>query len=75
MAWWQEMGYRAGRQLDDRYWLCLAEMIFTWRVMLCDTGTVYDFCCFEDLAEAQDCFEQWDGKGVPPGHWTRHHQA
>lgn len=73
--WWQQEGYLAGRPLDDHYWLCLTRMIFTWRVMLCDKGGVYDFCCFAQLADARACYDAWDGKGLPPGEWIRHHQS
>lgn len=72
-AWWEGHGYLAGRQIDDRHWLCMTPMIFTWRVMLCDKVSVLDFACYHTALEAMDAFEAWDGQGEPPGDWIRHH--
>jgi hypothetical protein len=71
--WWAEHGYVAGRQLDAQYWVCVAEMIFTWRLMLCDPGSVHDFYCYSSKGEALEAVAIWDGYTDPPGQWIRHH--
>lgn len=73
--WWSAHNFVAGRPLDDRYWLCVGRMIFTWRVMVCDEITVEDFCCFNSLFDAMHCYGEWDGTGLPPGDWNRHHRS
>ena len=74
LAWWHEHGYLAGRHLEDDLWLCVGRMIFTWRVMLCTTEMALEFYCYEDLTQAMQAYEQWDGRGENPvPGWTRHH--
>jgi hypothetical protein len=70
--WFIDNHYFAGRPPEGDLWLVVAEMIYTWRVMVCDDTTVYDFCCFQELRDAITCWAVWDGKGTPPGNWTRY---
>lgn len=70
--WWAEHGYLAGREIGGGLWMCVAPMIFTYRVMVCDPGSVYDHACYERLSDALEAYEQWDGQGQPPGPYTRY---
>ena len=41
--WWQEMGYFAGRQLEDGRWLCVAPLLFgRARLIVCDPMSIFD---------------------------------
>ncbi len=72
--WWRQHGYLAGRQIGEDLWLCVAPMLFTFRVMLCSEGYVHSFFCYEDLGLALAAFELWDGVGSNPIEgWTKHH--
>lgn len=72
-GFWQEQGYFAGRRLAGGTWLVIYRMAFTWRVGIADEEQWIDFCCFTELGDAIDCWLVWDGKGLPPGDWTRHY--
>jgi hypothetical protein len=76
-AWWQKEHYLAGRPLDVGAWLCVVEMLFTFRVMVCTPppfGGVQEFYCYPSLADAMACFDTWEGVGMNPVEgWTRHH--
>lgn len=76
-AWWQEQGYLYGRDIGDGMWICVAEMIFTWRLMLCTPDYVHDFYCYPktELPLALSAAAQWDGESEPLPGWTRHFGA
>lgn len=71
--WWQEHGYLAGKPIGGGLWICVARMLFTDRLLVCDEGSVYDFYCYEDRPLALEAFDLWDGTGEPLPGWTRHH--
>lgn len=73
--WWEKHGYLAGKPIQDGLWICLAPMIFTIRLMICDEGSVYDFYCYpqSNLGLAFAAFDEWDGKGKPIDGWLREH--
>ena len=73
--WWQKHGYLAGRPLEADFWLCVAPMLFTFRVMLCtEDAAGLAFYCYTHLDDAMRCFDTWDGKGPNPVEgWTRAH--
>lgn len=73
--WWMSHGYHAGKEIGDGLWICLAPMIFTYRLMVCDPTSVYNFYCYprEDFAYAMRAWDEWDGKSDPLPGWTRRH--
>jgi hypothetical protein len=73
--WWEEQGYLAGKEIGGGLWICLGRMIYTFRIMVCDPDSVYEFYCYPqtDLALAFNAFVDWDGKNEPFEGWTRHH--
>jgi hypothetical protein len=72
-SWWQDEGYLAGREIGGGLWICVARMLFTFRLMVCDPGFVHDFYCYPDLADVLLAFADWDGTGDPVDGWVRHH--
>lgn len=74
IEWWQKEKYLAGKQVEGDLWICLAKMMFTYRLMICDPGSVYEFYCYpyENLGRALDAFEKWDGHGDPIDGWVKH---
>lgn len=75
--WWQENGYLAGKDVGGGWWVCLAEMAYTYRVMLCTPLYVGEHYCYpkDDFDLALKAWIIWDGKNgeeVPDG-YTRHH--
>lgn len=75
-AWWERNGYLAGRPIGDGLWICLASMIFTNRLMVCDEWTVFDFWCYPHelgLSVAREAWSTWDGIGEPIEGWVRGH--
>lgn len=77
VLWWQRMGYLAGKEIGDGLWVCLAPMIYTWRLMVCTEVEVMEFWCYpsKDLARAIDAFTAFDGHGDPLAGWVRHHPS
>jgi hypothetical protein len=75
--WWVRHGYVAGKTVAGGHWVCLAPMIFTWRLMICTEYSVLDFYCYpgQDLPLAQAAFHAWDGLRDPLPGWVRHHGA
>lgn len=72
--WWEAHGYLRGREIGGGIWICLARMLFTYRVMLCTPLGVIEFYCYEDPALAEVAYAVWDGgKENPVFGWTRHH--
>ena len=76
--WWEAHGYLAGKCIDPDtdLWVCLAPMIFTYRLMLCTPTCVHGFACYEPrlgLAFAMAAFQKWDGRSAPPAGYTRIH--
>jgi len=77
-TWWEEHGYLRGKPIgDDGLWICLAKMMFTYRLMICTTDGVLDFYCYPRplLPIALAAFEVWDGEGHPIDGWVKHHGA
>ena len=74
-AWWQKHGYLAGKPIGNGMWVCIVEMIFTYRAMVCDEQWVGEFWCYspDRLGDLLGAFEEWDGTGPPLPNWTRHH--
>lgn len=72
-TWWQKNGYLRGKEIGGGLWVCLAPMIFTWRLMLCAEDFVYGFACYDKakLDLALEAFDAWDGTGLPLGGYTR----
>lgn len=70
--WWQEQGYLAGKEIGGDLWICLAPMLFTFRLMVCTTGFVHEFYCYPDLLEAMEAYHAWDGQGDPFDGWVKH---
>lgn len=73
-AWWEREGYIGGREIEDApgYWICVAPMTFTYRLMICTPQDVLDFYCYEQRADALAAFCSWDGESDPGGPYTRH---
>lgn len=80
--WWHTHGYLAGRQLcppdalNVELWLCVAPMLYTYRVMVCDPGSVYAFVCYPrtlGLDHALRAWQAWDGCSDPPPGYSRWH--
>ena len=71
-AWWKEQGYIYGRDIGDDMWICVAPMLFTFRLMLCTPGGVIDFYCYERMTDALDAAADWDGRSEPTG-WVKSH--
>lgn len=72
-TWWEENGYLAGKPLSDDIWICVAPMLFTFRLMICTTDYVFDFYCYPSLARALEAFNAWTGRGDPLDGWVKHH--
>lgn len=72
-TWWEQHGYLFGKELGDGLWVCLAPMIFTWRLMLCTPDSVLGFACYDkaNLQLAVDAYLAWDGTGLPLAGYTR----
>lgn len=72
--WWKEHGYIAGKAIEGGLWLCVAPMIYTLRMMICDETSVMEFWCYPKnrLGAVLIAFEGWDGKGPPMEGWTKH---
>jgi hypothetical protein len=83
--WWTKHGYLAGKQLtgDCRLplWLCVAEMAYTWRLMVCDQADagVHEFWCYPkekfSNAEVIVFMFEFDGNGDPHEGWVKHHPS
>ena len=76
VEWWQAHGYLAARELEGGLSVCLARMVYTYRVMVCDEGGVYQFCCYplEDISTAIVAWSIWDGTSEPVEGYTRWHR-
>ena len=71
--WWAGQGYIYGRDIGDGLWICVAPMLFTFRLMLCTTGYVLDFYCYERMTAALDAASDWDGRSEPAAGWLKAH--
>ena len=81
-TWWAAEGYLMGKEIEGSggLWICLAEMITTYRVMICSPppGAVYEFWCYpkgNGLAAAIIAFTHFDGEGDPLDGWVKHHPS
>jgi hypothetical protein len=80
-VWWRKHGYLAGKHLEGPFWMCVREMIYTYRVMVCTEDSAdLEFYCYPKtrpgLSLAMQAFASWDGKNgddVVPDGYTRHH--
>jgi hypothetical protein len=70
--WWRHHEYLAGRPIGGGLWICLAQMIFTTRLMLCDEWSVYEFYCYPNEDDAWKAFASWDGKSRPFPGWVKY---
>lgn len=70
-VWWVQHGYLAGKSIGGDVWICLARMLYTWRVMLCTDDFVYGFACYTDPDLARAAYDAWDGTGLPLAGYTR----
>ncbi len=79
MTWWEENGYVAGKEIGGGLWVCVAPMITTWRIMICDPGSVFEFWCYPRGTHPVDAvlgfFDQFDGTGDPEPGWVKHHPS
>lgn len=75
--WWVAHGYIAGKEIDGGLWIVLAPMLFTWRMMICDPGSVHEFYCYPEdhFARAMEAIDRWDGTGDPIDRWVKHHPS
>lgn len=78
--WWVKQGYLAGKPLDEGLWICLADMMFTYRLMVCDPtpSGVHEFYCYpkeRGIVAALSAFFTWEGEGDPPDGWVKHHPS
>lgn len=67
-------GYTDPRPLDDRRWVGLLRLMFTWAIVTGNMGdreTYSDRWCYHDEDVARAALEAWDGQGEPQG-WHRH---
>lgn len=83
--WWQEQGYCAATDLGHGVWCCVANMAYTWRLMVCTEppmGGVQQFWCYPkertDLREVIDWmmeFAATGAQGDPHVGWIKHHPS
>lgn len=73
--WWQENYYLRGKEIGAGLWICLAPMLFTFRLMVCDPGGVHEFYCYPDQQQAFDAFDAWNGEGDPLPGWVKHYPS
>lgn len=69
--WWVAQGYLYGRDIGEGLWICVAPMLFTFRLMLCTTEGVLDFYCYERPFTALAAAEAWAGTGEPVAGWVK----
>lgn len=77
--WWKEEGYFAGKEIGGGLWVVFAEMITTWRIMICDPGGVHEFWCYpkggypiDSYVKAWEVWDDFDGQGDPRDGWVKH---
>ena len=80
MAWWDDNnGYLAGKELGAGLWVCVAPMVTTRRLMICDPTSVHEFWCYPyetaSLEYVLRAFNEFDGRGDPAGGWVKHHPS
>lgn len=75
VPWYVEHGYLMGKEISDGLWICVAPMIYTWRLMICTEDYVIGFACYDKTPEkfvlVVEAFQQWDGTGLPLEGYTR----
>lgn len=74
VEWWKGHGYLAGRLIDGGMWIVVMPMIYTFRVAVCDEGSIYEFYCYPEREQAMKAYGEWDGRSAPLPGWTRHHR-
>jgi hypothetical protein len=78
VQWWEKQGYLCGKPIGGGLWICVASMVYTWRLMICDEGSVHEFYCYpkeRGLAPALEAYEAWEGVGDPLSGWVKHHPS
>lgn len=77
VEWWKDHGYLYGKPIGGGLWICLAKMMFTYRLMLCSEWAVEEFYCYphERLPIAIQAFAAWEGIGDPLDGWVKHHPS
>lgn len=74
--WWEKNRYLYGREIGGGTWICVAEMITTWRIMLCDTTSVFEYWCYPitefDLVQVLVFAVRFSGVGDPHEGWVKH---
>lgn len=77
--WWRDQGYLAGKEIGGGLWTCVAPMITTHRLMVCDFAYVHAYWCYPyDMVPLDYVLEAWanfDGIGDPADGWVKHHPS
>ena len=77
--WWERERYLYGREVSEGLWICVAQMIHTWRIMLCDPGGVHEFWCYPQEEFSPHIVIIWaqefSGQGDPHEGWVKHHPS
>jgi hypothetical protein len=77
--WWEEHQYLAGREIGGGFWLCVARMITTHRLMVCQPDYVHEFWCYPyetvSLNYVLRAYADFDGTGDPLPGWVKHHPS
>lgn len=78
-TWWEENGYLAGKEIGAGLWVCVAPMITTLRLMICDPWSVHEFWCYPYDTVPRDyvlaAYQRFDGHGDPADGWVKHHPS
>ena len=78
--WWGSEGYLYGREVALDLWICVAGMLTTWRIMLCDPYfSVHEFWCYPKTEFSPHVVvlyaEAFSGVGDPHEGWVKHHPS
>lgn len=77
--WWQRNGYLYGREIGGGLWICVAPMITTLRIMVCDEISVFEFWCYPydsvSMGYVLTAAEEFNGNGDPAEGWVKHHPS
>lgn len=67
-----ENGYFEAKEIEGHGICALERFMFTIAIScgLDETGRQYRYC-YPNLLEAVIAFDEWDGKGHPPGPWIK----
>lgn len=85
--WWRAAGYLAGEEIGETgLWKCLADMAYTWRVLICTPVAPLEFWCYpkptdgprseviESVVRVAVMLHAWDPlvNADPPDGWVKH---